>query len=245
MDLGHQHEAVANRILRALPEETLHRLWPALDRVETVNGQVVGHVDELVEYVYFINRGLASVIKTLQDGRTVEIGAVGVEGVTDCVNLFGIGTAFVESVIQVPGTAFRIRREVLQQEIDADAALREMMHLYVRFAFAEIAQTAACNRLHSIEKRCSRWLLVAHDNALSDTFPLTHEFLAMMLGTQRAGVTIAASALRRAGLIAYRRGRITVTDRLGLETASCECYATMQAELLKLFGKEPSRHPRH
>jgi CRP-like cAMP-binding protein len=197
---------------------------------------LIDHVDAPIEYLYFVNRGLVSVVKTMQDGRTVEIGAVGIEGVTDANALFGLGTAVLETIVQVPGSALRIRLGTLRQEMENDDALRITMQGYARFAFGQLAQTAACNRLHSLEERCCRWLLIAHDSALADTFPLTHEFMAMMLGVRRSGVSIAASMLRKAGLIEYARGRITIKDRPGLEEASCECYGTLQTELDKLFG---------
>jgi CRP-like cAMP-binding protein len=231
-----KHDGITNRILLALPPSTLERIAPALEQISTENGQVIDHVDGPIEYMYFVNRGLVSVVKTMQDGRTVEIGAVGVEGITDANALFGIGTAVLETIVQIPGSALRVRRDTLRQEMERDDALRIAMQDYARFAFGQLAQTAACNRLHSLEERCCRWLLIAHDSALSNTFPLTHEFLAMMLGVQRSGVTIAARMLKKAGLIDYTRGLMTITDRAGLKEASCECYGSLQNELGKLFS---------
>ncbi len=228
---------LANRLLLSLPPATLRRLRPALELVETVRGQVIDRVDGAVTHLYFVNRGIVSLVKTMKDGRTVEIGAVGIEGVTDANALFGvIDTALLEAMVQIPGTALRINREVLRQEMDRDGALRDLMQRYAHFFVNQIIQTAACNRLHSLEERCGRWLLTAHDNALGDTFPLTHEFLAMMLGVQRAGVSLAAKILQRAGLIEYRRGELTVKNRRGLEDTACECYGAMRADLKKLFG---------
>jgi CRP-like cAMP-binding protein len=187
--------------------------------------------------MYFVNRGLVSLVKTMQDGRTVEVSAIGPEGVSDPNALFGIERAVLESVVQISGSALRIRHDVLAREIDSDAVLRGVVHEYARFAVEQIVQTAACNRLHSLEERCCRWLLIAHDSALADTFPLTHHFLAVMLGVQRSGVTIAARFLKKAGLIQYTRGNVTVTDRPGLEEAACECYATIRAELDQIFAR--------
>ena len=236
MPQSHQYHGITNRILRSLPPATLRRILPALESLNMARWQVIDHVDGPIEYLYFVNRGLVSFVKTMQDGRTVEIGAVGIEGVTDPNALFSIDKAIVDSIVQIPGTAFRIRRDILKQEMAKDDALREMMQKYARFAISQLMQTAACNRLHSLEERCCRWLLMAHDSALSDTFPLTQEFLAMMLGVQRAGVSIAASFLQKAGLIVYVRGRVTITNRLGLEDAACECFDTIRSELEKLFG---------
>ena len=123
--------------------------------------------------------------------------------------------------------------------MNEDDVLRTALQNYARFAIRQIVQTAACNRLHSLEERCCRWLLIAHDSALADTFPLTHEFLAMMLGSQRSGVSIAASFLQKAGLISYKHGRIMITDRAGLEDAACECYSSIRSELDRLLSARP------
>lgn len=170
------------------------------------------------------------------DGRTVEIGAVGNEGIAGASALLGIERAILESVVQVPGTAFRLGCHVVREEMERSVPLRKLVQKYAHFAVAQIAQTAACNRLHSMEERCCRWLLIAHDSARSDTFPLTHEFLAMMLGVQRSGVSLTASILQKAGFIRYDRGRVTIVDRSGLEATACECYAEVQAMAGQLLG---------
>ena len=226
---------VTNRLLLSLPSASLARLLPELAPVSLKRGQVIDHVDGKIGYLHFVNQGLVSLVKTMRDGRSVEIGAVGTEGVTGPAALFGIESAIVETIVQVPGTALRIPVELAMREMFSDAAFTATMRKYVRFAISEIAQTAACNRLHTLQERCCRWLLIAHDSAASDTFPLTHEFLAMMLGGQRTAVTVAASALQKAGLIEYSRGSVKVTDRPGLEKAACECYASVQSELARLF----------
>jgi CRP-like cAMP-binding protein len=228
---------INNRILLALPEATLERLKPMLMPMLTERGQILDRVDGPVEHMYFVNRGLVSVVKTMRDGRAVEIGAVGIEGVTDVNALFGVERAVLETMVQIPGTAFAIRRDQLRREMARDGVLHEMMQRYARFTYGQIAQTAACNQLHSLEQRCCRWLLIAHDSALSDTFTLTHEFLAMMLGVRRVGVTIVANALKKAGLIDYTRGRMTIIDRAGLEKAACECFTERLVDLGKLFAK--------
>lgn len=236
----HAREPIANRLLLSLPPETLARLRPELEIVALQRGQTIDRVDGKIENLHFVNRGLVSLVKTMRDGRSVEIGAVGIEGVTDPSTLFGVETAIVETIVQVPGTAFRIPHESLLRAMTEDPDFRCAMKKYVRFAISEIAQTAACNRLHTLEERCCRWLLIARDSALSDTFPLTHEFLAMMLGVQRAGVSVAAGALQKAELIRYVRGSVTIVDHAGLEEVSCECYASLRAELDLLFTG-PSR----
>ena len=172
----------------------------------------------------------------MRDGRSVEIGAIGIDGITDPYALFGIDEAVVETMVQIPGTAFRIKRDVLIYQFQTDTALHEIIQKYRRLNLSQIVQTAACNRLHTLEERCCRWLLIAHDSALSDSFPMTHEFLAIMLGTQRSGVSLAAKALQNKKLISYSRGRMTISNRSGLEKEACECYASIRAERDRLFG---------
>ncbi len=228
-----------NRLLLALPRHAFDRLQPLLEPLETTRGQEIDRVDGVIDDLYFVDRGLVSMVKTTHDGRSVEVGAIGVEGVTDPIALFGIDRAVLETIVQIPGSAFRIRREALRDATQADDAIQGMMKAYARFALSQIALTAACNRLHSLEQRCCRWLLIAHDSALSDSFQLTHEFLAMMLGVQRASVSITANALKKAGVVTYSHGKMTIVDRRALEEGSCECYATMRAELSRLFAAAP------
>ncbi|HXQ67835.1 MAG TPA: Crp/Fnr family transcriptional regulator [Alphaproteobacteria bacterium] len=231
MTQSHEH-GITNRMLRSLPHATLERILPALEPLNTVRQQVLNHTGRPIEHLYFVNRGLISLVKTMQDGRTAEIGTVGIEGVTH-PNAFltGMGKAITDTVVQIPGTAFRIRSDILRHEMAKDDALREAMLMCARFAISQLAHNAACNRLHSIKERCCRWLLMAHDSALSETFPLTHEFLAMMLGVQRAGVSIAVGCLQKAGLIRYTRGRVTITNRSELEDRACECYSATRADV--------------
>ncbi len=230
----------SNYILAALPKEIFAEIEPELERVEFQRGKVVHAVGAPLTHVYFVDRGLVSLVKTMRDGQTVEIGAVGIEGAAGFDALFGASTAILESVVQIPATARRIGAEVLRRKIGNTEALRALMQRYMHFVIAGLAQTAACNRLHSLEERCCRWLLIAEDCALSNTFPLTHEFLAMMLGVRRSGVSIAAGMLQRAGYIRYTRGKITITDRPGLEANACECYGVIRTQLEKVFALEPS-----
>ena len=238
-----QDEPVNNRLLLALPSETLARLKPEMELILTESGAVIDHVDGVIEHLYFVNRGIVSLVKVMHDGRSVEVGAVGVEGITDSSALFGVDVAITETMVQVPGSAFRVSRAFLSRELEGDRALRRMMERYWRFAFGQLAQTAACNRLHTLEERCCRWLLTSHDSALADTFPLTHEFLATMLGTTRSSVSLTAKVLHRAGCIDYIRGVVTIVDRAGLEETACECYAETAIEMNRLFGPDtqPSR----
>lgn len=229
-------ESIHNRLLRTLRPATRERLFAEMQPVKLLRGQAIDHHDGHIHHMFFVDRGFISAVKTMADGRTVEVGGVGVEGVTDPESVLGGDRAVLDSLVQIPGEAFRIRRDSLRREAERDAQLTQLIQDYTRFLLGVVAQTAACNRLHSLEERCCRWLLIGNDNAGSDKFPLTHEFLAEMLGGTRASVSIAARMLKNAGLIDYVRGDVTILDREGLEEACCECYRATQAELDRLFG---------
>jgi CRP-like cAMP-binding protein len=238
-------EEVANRILLALPDRVLDRIVPHLKRQELKRGEGISRVDEPAHDIIFVNRGMVSLIKRMGDGEVVELGAKGIEAITAEETLFGLPVPLFEEVTQIPGSGFAIRRDTLQQLTQESDELRALIVGYTRIAADQIAQTAGCNRLHFLEQRCCRWLLIAHDSARADGFSLTHEFLSMMLGVHRSGVSVALASLRRAGLIEYRSGRVTITDRKGLESEACECYAAIRDQFDRLFkGSERSRRPR-
>jgi CRP-like cAMP-binding protein len=222
---------INNRLLLALPPPTLVRILKVSEPVSLVRGQRIDYADHPIKHIHFINRGLVCIVKTMEDGRTVEIGAIGIEGVTNLLPLVGVDRTILETIVQIPGTALRIGRDALMHEMENDDIIRHLLQNYVRFGLSELSRHIACNRMHHIEQRCCRWLLIAHDHALSDEFPLTHEFLAMMLGYQRAGVSIAMGSLVKAELIRHKRGTVTIVNRRGLEAAACECYREMQIEL--------------
>jgi CRP-like cAMP-binding protein len=235
MAIGDTDRGTANYLLQALPQAVFERVRGHLELVPLTRREVIYRADSPVDHLYFVDRGLISLVKTMRDGRTVEIGVIGIEGLSGSNALFGIDAAVLESIVQVPGSAWRIRQSILRREIGESIELRDLLMRYAYFAINQFAQTAACNRLHSLEARCCRWLLMAHDNAREDSFSLTHEFLAMMLGVQRSGVSLTASILQRAGLIRYARGRVTIADRAGLEATACECYATMREDMDRIF----------
>jgi CRP-like cAMP-binding protein len=236
MTFLHGEERTSNRILRSLPHDTLEGLLPNLEAVDLRLGQTIDCVDAPVHNLYFIERGFVSLFKTMEDGRAVEIGTLGIEGVTGSNALFGIGNALLGSIVRIPGEARRISREVLRREIATNVTLRDVLSRYAYFAIDEIAWIAACYRLHSLEKRVCHSLLIAHDSARTDTIPLTHEVLALMLATPRTTASLAVSALQQAGYVRYARGKVTITNRAGLEAMSCECYRTLQCRLNRLFG---------
>lgn len=179
--------------------------------------------DELIEHVYFPIDCVLSVVTRLENGNQIEVGTVGREGVSGLPLLLGATTSANESYCQVPGTAVRIDT-ALFQSLKGDEKFRRLLDRYVQAYVNMLGQLAACNRLHNVYERCSRWLLMSQDRVDSATIRLTHQYLAMMLGTQRAGVTLAAGALQRAGFIRCGKGFIAILDRAGLESASCECY---------------------
>jgi CRP-like cAMP-binding protein len=222
---------INNRLLLALPPATLDRILRVSEPVSLVRGQRIDCADHPIKHIHFINRGLVCIAKTLEDGRTVEIGAIGTEGVANLLPFVGIHKTILDVVVQIPGTALRMGCDAMRRELENDNAFRQVVQNYVRFGLSELARHIACGRLHHIEQRCCRWLLIAHDHALSDEFPVTHEFLAMMLGYQRAGVSLIMSSLVKAGLIKPKRGKVTIINRPGLEVTACECYREMQDEL--------------
>jgi hypothetical protein len=171
-----------------------------------------------------------------EDGASVEVGMVGNEGMFGvCVFLGSVSTP-LEAVVQLPGDGMRMRADVLKREFQKGGRLQDLLLRYTQLFITQIAQTAACNRVHTVEVRLAKWLLMCQDRANSKDLALTHEFIATMLGTRRAGITEAANQLRGEGLINYRRGHVTVTDRDGLEALSCECYLLMKKEFDRLVG---------
>jgi CRP-like cAMP-binding protein len=228
---------IGNRFLLALPDACLKRLKPHLEYVEVKPRDVLIRTGAAIEHLYFFNRGFASLVKTMRDGRMVEVGAVGPTNAVGLLSLLGIERAVWESVVQGPGSVFRVARAAAAAEMQRSHVFADLVHKRAGLFLSELAQAAACNRLHSLEQRCCRWLLFAHDSAGTETFPLTHEFLALMLGVQRSGLSIVAGSLQRSGLIRYTRGRVSIVDRSGLEKEACECYGTSRAQLDHLLGR--------
>ena len=228
--------AVNNRLLLSLPQDVLAEITPDLEPTALQTGETIYAFNSIISRVYFVDRGLISLVKTMEDGRVTEIGVVGIEGMAGINCIFNSDNAAFDTVVQIPGSAHRMPINRLRYHSERLEPLRCLLMRYASIAFSGLGQTAACNRLHSIEERCCRWLLIAHDSAGSNTFLLTQEFLAMMLGVQRTGVSMTAGKLQKAGLIRYNRGRLTITDRHGLELAACECYRTMRSQLDGLFG---------
>jgi CRP-like cAMP-binding protein len=229
-------EEPRNRIINALSEVSRRGLRGLLERMETRRGQVLSAAGTSISHFYFIESGMISLVRWMRNGEGVEISAIGPEGITPPGAVFEFERAVLESIVQIPGSVLRIRRDDLRRRLARDRELLNIMRSYAAAALSQVAQTAACNILHPVEQRCCRWLLTAHDSARSDNFQLTHEFLGMMLGVRRATVSVAAEALQRAGLIQYSHGNLTITNRPALERVACECYSTTHGEFEDLFA---------
>src|SRR6266567_988272 len=243
MTLLYPDDRTSNRLLIHLPQEDQERLRRFLEPVELEYKHELYNSDERIEFVHFIESGVGSLVCTLTDGRAAEVGTVGNEGLVGLPVLMGHDRAPSSMYVQVPGRGLRMRAAIFREQLEQSQPMRVVMLHYTHVFFNQVAQSAACALFHSLEQRCCRWLLMTHDRMPSDTFLLTHEFLAMMLGVRRAGVSVAAGALRRAGLIRYHRGRVTILDRKALEDQACECYAVAKAEFDRLLGSAGPRGP--
>ncbi|SDB73843.1 Crp/Fnr family transcriptional regulator [Belnapia rosea] len=225
-----------NRLLAALPADDLARLWPRLEAVELPLQKVLHKPGEPIKDVYFPESGWVSMLAYLEDGDAAEVGMAGREGFVGLPVLLGADHDDIEAMVQAPGTALRMGTQAFREELERSPTLRGLLLRYALVHHGQVVRTAACNGRHHIDQRLARWLLMAHDRAEGDEFPMTHEFLSMMLAVRRAGVTTSAGTLQRAGHIQYGRGRITVTDRPGLESVACECYGVVRRSQDSLFG---------
>jgi CRP-like cAMP-binding protein len=234
-------EPHANRLLGLLLPRDYQRLRPHLHRIPLEYRQSLYRANRPIEFVYFIESGVGSLVNTMKNGDAAEVGTIGNEGVVGLPIVFGDNRAPTNVYVQVPGAGLRMRATQFKKELARSASMQAVMLRYAHAFFNQVAQSAACNQFHSLQQRCCRWLLMTHDRMQSDEFLLTQEFLAMMLGVQRTGVTIAASALQRAGLIRYTRGNVTILNRRGLMYRSCECYGVSKREFDRLLGNRPIR----
>jgi hypothetical protein len=227
---GVSANAGANRLLDALPVGEGRRLRRALSPVFLEIETVLFEAGEPIAFVDFPRNCVVSLLTSFQEGASVEVASIGNEGIVGVPMRPGGSLAF-RAVSSVAGWVDRMDAATFLDEIKADPHLHEVVDDYVRAFFGEIAQAAACNRLHSNEERLSRWLLMSQDRVGTDEFAITHEFLGQILGSRRATVTLSAESLRAAGLISYHRGRVTIIDRTGLEAVACECYRSITSEL--------------
>jgi CRP-like cAMP-binding protein len=221
---------LGNLLLSKLSGKERRRIDALLEKHDWSSGESLHDPGKRVNWVYFPVDGVASLVTRLSDGSCVEAATTGNEGIVGLPIFLETGSASIEAFVQIPGRSLRMKADVFRDEIRRNSNLRRLADAYTRALLRLVGQSAACNRKHATEQRCSRWLLMSHDRVQADTFHLTQEFLAEMLGVRRTAVTATAGELRRKGLITYRRGWITVVDRRGLEKASCECYGVIRHE---------------
>jgi len=227
--------AAGNLLLAHLSPDDAASLAPFLEEHPLLQGDVIAVAGKPFQYAWFPDTAVLSVINNMSDGSAVEIGTIGNEGFVGIGLVLGEPVSLHFTVAQIPGLARRIPANVLTEASRSSETLRRALHHYTCAFIGQISQTAACNARHDIEQRCARWLLMSHDRVGGvDTFPLKHEYLAIMLGVRRTGVTIAAGALQARGLIRYRRGLMRIVDRAGLEAKACECYQVVKEQFLSL-----------
>jgi len=228
-----------NRILASLSAVDFARLRPHLEKVDLAYKQPLYDADVPIKFVYFLDTGVASLVNVMRNGDAAEVGTIGNEGIVGLPVMFGDTVAPTSVYMQVRGAGHRISAPVFWKEMERSLSLRLMALRYIHVFFNQVAQSAACAHFHALDKRCCRWLLMTCDRMQEDDFPLTQEFLAMMLGVRRAGVTQAAGKLQRDGLIRYGRGRVRIIDRNGLVKRACECYGIGKRDFDRLLGSLP------
>jgi CRP-like cAMP-binding protein len=221
-------KAIHNILLLLISDLEFTLLRPHLDFVDLPQGYILHEPGEKIEFAYFLNSGMTSLVVSTSEGRSCEIGIVGKEGMVGAPIAVGLRQAPYRALMQIAGYGLRIRADVLADLLPDSAKLKEQLLRYVFLQGFQVAQAAACNRLHEIEQRLARWLLMCQDRVDSEVLMLTHEFLANMLGTGRPTVTLATGVLQRAGLIENMRGTVRIINRKSLEAAACECYGVIQ-----------------
>ncbi len=237
--------STANHILRSLSAEEHARLRPSMQLTHLALGEVVFEAGARLDHVYFPTTCLLSWMYTTQDGSTAGLALAGNDGVVGVSLFLGDCTAGYRAVVQIGGEAIKVPAKVLQLEFARGGLLQHALLGYTQALITQIAQTAVCNRLHSVEQRLCRWLLLCHDRVNYSELPMTQEYIASMLGGRRESVTVAAGRLQDAGLIHYSRGRIRIIDRNGLEANVCECYRTVEDQLDRLNGSRRQRSLRN
>lgn len=221
---------IKNRILTSLSPDEYERLSPHFEHVKLLRGQIIIASGEPIQEVYFPNDALISLVTQLSDGNTVEAGIAGREGMAGLPVVLGADSTPMQSVVQIPGTAIKVKAKVLRDAFGRGGMLQSRILRYTHALFVGVSQTAACNAQHRVETRLARWLLTSSDAVEADELPLTQEFISTMMGVRRAGVTCAALVLREEGLIHYNRGHIQILNRDGLEAVACECYRAIKEQ---------------
>jgi CRP-like cAMP-binding protein len=225
-----------NYILAHLPPEDYERIQRHLEPVELRHGQILHEAGGIMDYVYFPLNAMVSLISHTVEGQSVEVGVVGFEGIAGISAVLGVDRAPHEAMVQIPDSGMQMRVRALREEFKRGGALHDLLLRYTQGLLLQTSQIAACNRLHSLSERLARWLLMSYDRCACEDLPFTQEFLALMLGVRRAGVTEAAVILQTEGYINYRRGHIKIIDKEGLEQYTCDCYEIVKAEFDLLTG---------
>jgi CRP-like cAMP-binding protein len=233
--MNDSHAPSLNHLLAALPADERGRLLPHLELVPMRLGDVLYESGSELRHVYFPTTAIVSLLYVMLDGASAEIAVVGNEGIIGVALFMGGETMPNRAVVQSAGHAYRLKGQLLKQEFNRSGELQHLLLRYTQALLTQMAQTAVCNRHHSLDQQLCRWLLLSLDRLPSNELVMTQELIANMLGVRREGVTEAAGNLQKAGLIAYRRGRITVLDRAGLEARACECYAVVKKEFDRLL----------
>jgi CRP-like cAMP-binding protein len=226
---NHSDSTRQNQILAALTPESYERVLPHLEPVHLSHAKLLYEIDDPIEHVYFPFRAMVSLVTQMADGKIVEVGLVGKEGMTGIAGLMGHANSYERAIVQIADGGVRTRLSVVREEFDKGGGFQQVLLRYANGLMRQVSQTAACNASHTAEERLSRWLLMCHDRVDSLELNLTQEFLAEMLGTRRGTVNVAAITLQSANLIRYQRGHITIVDRPGLEAFACECYSMLQS----------------
>jgi CRP-like cAMP-binding protein len=229
-----------NRLLSALSRDQQIRLLPRMEKISLPIRHMLAEADAPITHVYFPLSGVISLVITLKGGAAVEVATVGNEGLVGTPVFLGAQRSPAKAVCQVAGQALKMRADNFRRSLEEHPELLDLVRRYTQGLFDQVAQTTACNHVHSVQQRMCRWLLMTHDRVGADEFHLTQEFLAQMLGVRRPSVTVAAGQLQKAGLIRYQRGRIRVVDRAGLEAGACECYEAMRREFDRLLAAVPA-----
>jgi CRP-like cAMP-binding protein len=224
-------QTVQNKILLGISRKECNSFLPKLEFVQLPARRILTEIDEPIVFAYFLNDGVASIITVMADGKSVEVGLTGNEGFVGLPLIVGYTTSPTRAVVQIEGSGFKISAKDLKSVLPRCPNLARLLQRYSQQLTIQTIQIAACNRLHEVNERLARWLLMSHDRMGKSSFPLTQEFIAHMLGTRRASVTVAAGDLQKSGLITYSRGQVTIKDRMGLERASCECYRGINRRL--------------